>query len=83
MRFDTIVEETLNGLAEEKTLEDIAKKHNVDVKNLENELKKGIKTETKEHTKNDFKTGKKIAMDHLWEDPKYYTKLAEMEKNKD
>lgn len=24
---------------------------------------------------------KKIAMDHLFEDPEYYTKLAKMEKN--
>ena len=35
------------------------------------ELKKGIKTEF-EHT-SDPKMDKKIAMDHLEEDPKYYT----------
>ena len=38
------------------------------------ELKKGLNVET-EHTK-DKKTALKIAIDHLWENPKYYTKLA-------
>jgi len=38
------------------------------------ELKKGIEVE-KEHT-NDPKIALKIALDHLAEDPKYYTKLA-------
>ena len=38
------------------------------------ELKKGIKVE-KEHTDNP-KIAMKIALDHLAEDPKYYTKLA-------
>jgi len=38
------------------------------------ELKKGIKTEF-EHT-SDPKMAKKIAMDHLEEDPEYYTKLG-------
>jgi uncharacterized protein YeeX (DUF496 family) len=37
------------------------------------ELKKGIKVE-KEHT-TDTKTAARIALDHLSEDPKYYTKL--------
>ena len=63
----------LNGLAKGKTLEDIAKKHKVDLKKIEAQLQKGIKTEF-EHTK-DEETAKKIAMDHLAEDPKYYTKL--------
>lgn len=38
------------------------------------QLKMGIKTE-KEHTKDDA-TAAKIALDHLKEDPKYYTKLT-------
>jgi len=38
------------------------------------ELKKGIKVE-KEHT-TDIKTATRIALDHLSEDPYYYTKLA-------
>ena len=44
--------------------------HNVSGK----ELKKGIAVEM-EHT-DDKETAKKIALDHLEEDPKYYTKLA-------
>lgn len=78
MKFDTLIEQTLSGLAKGKTLEDIAKKHNVDVENLKKELEKGIKVEH-EHTKNN-QTAKTIAMDHLSEDPKYYTNLSKVEK---
>lgn len=46
------------------------KKKDVDPK----ELKKGIAVE-KEHT-TDIKTATRIALNHLGEDPKYYTKLA-------
>lgn len=60
-------------LAKGMSLEDIAKKHNVDVTELQAELTKGIKVE-KEHTDSEEKA-KHIAMDHLVEDPKYYTKL--------
>jgi len=42
------------------------------------QLKQGIKTE-KEHTAN-TEVAKTIAKDHLDEDPKYYTKLAQVEK---
>jgi hypothetical protein len=42
-------------------------------------LKKGKKVE-REHTK-DAHTTTEIAMDHLKEDPKYYDKLAKMEKS--
>jgi hypothetical protein len=79
MNFDTFVEATLNGLAKEKTLEDLAKKHNVDIEKLKKELDMGLSVE-KEHTK-DENTAKKIAMDHLFEDPEYYTKLSKIEKN--
>jgi len=68
---------SLNGLAKNKTLEDIASKHNVCIKDLESQLLKGIKTEY-EHTK-DEETAKKIAMDHIFEDPKYYDKLKKIE----
>ena len=79
MKFDLFVEKTLNGLAKGKTLKQLAKKHKVNIKTLKKELVKGAKVE-KEHTKK--KTiAKKIAMDHLFEDPKYYTKLAKVEKN--
>lgn len=77
MKFDTLIENALNGLAKGKTLEDVCKKHNVNLEDLKKELENGIKVE-KEHTKEES-TAKKIAMDHLFEDPKYYTKLANIE----
>jgi hypothetical protein len=50
-------------------------KPTVSIKDVDKEeLKKGIKVE-KEHT-TDIKTATRIALDHLSEDPKYYTKLA-------
>jgi hypothetical protein len=78
MKFDNLIENTLNGVAKGKTLEDLAKKHDVDLEKLQKELDKGINVEH-EHTESD-KTAKTIAMDHLFEDPEYYTKLANMEK---
>lgn len=73
------------GVADNKTLKDIAKKHDkkgyyhVDdmVSSLKTQLNKGIKVEL-EHTKNKTKA-KEIAMDHLWEDPNYYDKLKKIE----
>ena len=44
----------------------------------QNELKSGINVEA-EHIKNQ-EIQKEIALDHLAEDPKYYTKLKKMEK---
>jgi len=67
------------GLAQGKTLEDIAKKHNIEVDDLLDQLKKGVKVE-KEHTTNGD-IAREIAMDHLWEDPKYYDKLEKIETN--
>jgi len=67
-----------SGIAAGKTIEDIAKKHNVSIEIIKNELVKGIKVEH-EHTKNNEKA-RKIAMDHLFENPKYYTKLKKVEK---
>lgn len=67
------------GLANKKTVEDIAKKHKLDVKVMEKYLNDGIKVEM-EHT--NLKTkAREIAMDHLFEDPNYYTKLKKMETN--
>jgi len=71
-------------LAGGKTLEDIAKKHDPkgyysiedSIQSLKKELVKGIKVEM-EHT-SDKKEAAKIAMDHLYEDPKYYSKLAKI-----
>jgi len=72
-------DEIPGGLADGKSLEDIAKHHDVDVKDIEKEHKKGIEVEY-EHT-GDKDKSKEIASDHLWEDPKYYTKLIKMEKD--
>jgi hypothetical protein len=46
-------------------------------KELKLQLEKGIKVEM-EHTKSRLKA-KEIAMDHLFEDPKYYDKLKKIE----
>lgn len=75
--FDELYEELLNGLAKGMSLTDIADKHNVSAEELQKELEKGIETE-KEHTDSDS-VAKEIAMDHLVEDPKYYSKLKKME----
>jgi len=54
-------------------LEDIAKKHDVSVSTIKKQIKMGQKVE-KEHGVN-IKKAKRIAMDHLAENPKYYSKL--------
>ena len=61
------------GKADKLTLSKIAKKHKVAIEDLTSQLKLGIKTEM-EHTKDKSKA-REIAMDHLAENPKYYTKL--------
>ena len=66
------------GLAKGMTLNDIAKKHNISVDTIVKDLKKGMKIEM-EHT-TDVNVAKEIAFDHLYEDPKYYDKLAKIEK---
>lgn len=58
MNFDTLVESTLEGLAKGKTLEDLAKKHKVDVKDLEKQLSDGIDVESGEHVKDESKKPK-------------------------
>ncbi len=65
------------GLSDNKTIQDVAKKHKVDVDSLKIQFNKGIKVEM-EHT-NDKKIASEIALDHLYEDPKYYTKLKKIE----
>jgi len=58
----------------------IAKIHGVPVEEIEAELQKGIEVEM-EHT-SDQAYAHEIAMDHLIEDPKYYTKLDTIEEKK-
>lgn len=65
------------GLSDGMSLSDIAKKHGVELEELQKEFNKGISVE-REHTENED-VAKEIAMDHLFEDPKYYTKLSKIE----
>jgi len=73
------------GLADNKTLVQMAKKHDAKgyyhiqdmVKSLKKQLEMGMKVEM-EHTDSKEKAHE-IAMDHLWEDPSYYTKLKKVE----
>jgi len=66
------------GLADGKTLQDIADKHGVSLSHIKTQMKKGIKVEM-EHT-DDEKVAREVAMDHLMEDPNYYDKLEKVEK---
>jgi hypothetical protein len=60
------------------SLEDSAKKHNVDIEVLKKQLEKGIQIE-KEHTK-DEKVAEKIALAHIDERPDYYVQIDKLEK---
>lgn len=64
-------------LAKGKSLADVAAMHNLTAKDLVEELALGVKTET-EHT-SDLRIARAIALDHLAEDPEYYTNLLKME----
>jgi hypothetical protein len=68
------------GLGDDKSLNDLATKHNVPIEQIKAELEKGVKVEA-EHT-TDPKAAAEIAKDHLTEDPLYYEKLAKMEAEK-
>ena len=63
------------------TINDLVKKHNVSKEHIMNQLLKGIQVEL-EHTSDDNKA-KEIALDHLLEDPDYYTKLASLDLEED
>lgn len=73
------MEAVKGGLADGMTAKDIAEKHGVPVKDITKQLNKGIKVEL-EHTDSD-KMAKEIALDHLFEDPKYYDKLEKVEES--
>ncbi len=62
-----------------KTPEELADLHGVPVEDIQRELLKGIRVE-KEHTSKD-EVAREIALDHLAEDPQYYTKLKKVETN--
>jgi hypothetical protein len=73
-----LIQEALleGGLSDGMTILDIAKKHGTSVLQIRDQITKGIKVEH-EHT-TDNTIAKKIAMDHLVEDPSYYDKLAKL-----
>jgi hypothetical protein len=77
-------EKLKGGKADNKTFQDLVNKYKQKGKDstsiekqLKNQLNKGMKVEM-EHTKDKAKA-KEIAMDHLFEDPKYYDKLQKIE----
>lgn len=71
-------EKLIGGKSAGMSLEDIAKKHNVDIEVLKKQFEKGIKVES-EHTK-EKEIAEEIAKDHLFEMADYYDKLEKMEK---
>lgn len=73
-----MVEDSMaGGLADNVSINDIATKHNVSLELIQKELEAGIKIES-EHTSDNI-LAREIAMDHLQEDPNYYTKLSTIE----
>ena len=71
-------EEIEGGLADGKSVEDIADEHSVNIKDIVAQIKKGKKVEM-EHT-NDPNVAIEIAKDHEMEHPFYYDALENMEK---
>lgn len=67
------------GMSDNKSLKEIAQKHDVDIDDIIKELELGIKVEM-EHT-DDPKVAIEIAKDHLCEFPTYYTELDKMEQS--
>jgi len=69
--------ESCEAIKSHKTVEEIAKKHRLDVSFIKNQLKIGLEIE-REHTK-DKDLATDIALQHLDEIPDYYTRLTKME----
>ena len=65
------------GLSDNKTIEDIAKKHDVSLDFANEQFEKGIAVEL-EHTDN-RDIASEIALDYLWESIFYYEELEKME----
>ena len=81
LKLDYVIKEYLPEAEQLKpvpSLEDSAKKHNVDIEVLKKQLEKGIEIE-KEHTK-DEKVAEKIALAHIDERPDYYIQIDKLEK---
>lgn len=86
MNFDDLINDflneqdftVLNGIAKDKTSEDIAEKWSVSIEEVNRAIEDGIKIEM-EHTKNKD-AAKLISMDHLWElGLGYYVGLDKLE----
>lgn len=65
------LKELEGGKADNMTADDIAKKHNITLQELQKQINIGLKVE-REHTKNE-KQALEITLDHLCENAKYYT----------
>jgi hypothetical protein len=78
---DYVVEKEIikGGIADGMNVQDLADKHKLPVEEIEAALKKGQKVEM-EHLDNPD-AAYEIAKDHIFEDPKYYEKLAKMEES--
>ena len=72
-------EKIKGGMSDNKSLKEIAQKHDVDIDDILKQLELGIKVEM-EHT-DDPKVAIEIAKDHLDEFPTYYSELDKMEQS--
>ena len=70
-------EELHGGLADNKSVADIAKDTDADTSQIKEQLNEGRQVE-REHTKNDS-AATEVAKDHLEENPQYYDDLEKME----
>lgn len=85
--FEQTKDKIKNGKGDNLTPEDVAKHHKVNLEVILKELELGLEIE-KEHSA-DIKLRNEISLDHLMEDPHYYTKAksedwakAELDKEK-
>ena len=70
-------EELEGGMGDRMTLKKLSELHKVSLWDLVSQFDLGVDVE-REHT-NDLKKAMEIAIDHLTEDPRYYTKLKKIE----
>jgi len=71
------LKEMSGGLSKNMSINDIAILHKVAVEHIKTQLSIGIPIETKDHTY-DISKAKQIAMDHLVENPNYYTDYVQL-----
>jgi hypothetical protein len=69
------------GLAQYATIGDLATMHKLPIQQIIKQILKGVKVES-EHT-TDLDIAMEIAFDHVYEDPKYYDKLSNIEEMAD